>query len=216
MENLKGAIIDMDGTLLDSMWMWARVEADYLESLGLTPKPDLVVVLRTLSMHEVAEYFRKEYGVRKTVEEINAGKNQMIEQYYSNKAVLKDGVLPALEALRNRGVKMCVMTATDRYLAEPGLRRCGIDGYFERIFTCHEERISKSHPEIFVRAAEFLGTDICDTLVIEDALYAMKSAKRAGFPVAGVYDRSSEDQQDEIRRFCDYYWVTMDEMLKLL
>ena len=214
MKDIKGVIFDMDGTLIDSMWMWGRVEADYLISLGLTPRNDLVAALRTLSLWEVARYFQVEYGVQQSIEEINTGKNRVIEEFYSNKVLLKDGVIPVLDALKARGVKMCVVTATDRYLAEPGLRRCGILDYFERIYTCEEERTSKSVPDMFFSAAAFLGTEVSRTLVVEDAFYAMKSAKNAGFPVAGVYDQSSDDQQDVIREFCDYYWKSLDEMLE--
>jgi HAD superfamily hydrolase (TIGR01509 family) len=212
-KTIKGIIFDADGTLLDSMSMWATVEADYLRSLGLKPRPDLVRALRSLSLNEVAMYFQSEYGVRKSLEEINSEKNGMIEEFYYKKAQLKEGVVPVLEALSARGVKMCIATATDKYLVEAAIERCGIMGYFGKIFTCGEERTSKSSPDIFFTAAAFLGTETRNTLVVEDALYAMKSAKGAGFPVAGVYDQTSDDEQDEIKELCDFYWETVGGML---
>jgi len=213
---IKGTFFDMDGTLLDSMPIWSTVEIDYLSSLGITPHPDLNKTLRALSGLETARYFQSEYGLRKTTQQIETERNAMLEDYYFNKAPLKEGVVPVLERLRARGVRMCVVTATDRPLAEPALRRCGIMGYFERIFTCGEEGLSKSNPEIFIRAAGFLGTDIGNTLVVEDALFAMKTAKKAGFPVAAVYDLSFEDRTDEIKALADFYFITMDEMLDFL
>ena len=209
-------IFDMDGTLLDSMPIWSMVEIDYLKSIGVAPHPDLKLVLRALSGLETAQYFQTEYGVRKTTQQIEAERNAMLEDYYVNRAPLKEGVLPTLKRLKALGVRMCVVTATDRYLASPALRRCGILDFFERVFTCGEEGISKSDPDIFIHAAEFLGTDIGDTLVVEDALYAMRSAKKAGFPVAAVYDLSYEDRTDEIKALADFYFVTMDEMHGLL
>lgn len=210
---IKGAIFDCDGTLLDSMELWGRVEIEYLISLGAAPRPGLSDDLRTLGGLEVPMYLRAEYGIQKSVSEINAGINARIEDFYMYQVPLKAGVADVLQALHVRGVKMCVATATDRYLVEAALRRCGVLGYFERVFSCGEEETSKSSPDIYIRAADFLKTGIADTLVFEDALYAMQSAKNAGFPVAAVHDPSSDDQRDEIMELCDFYYMSIDEML---
>jgi HAD superfamily hydrolase (TIGR01509 family) len=206
---IKGAIFDCDGTLLDSMQMWVRAEAEYLQSLRLMPRPDLTKAVRPLSSLEAADYLKTEYSIHKSVEQINADRNRMLEDYYFNKATLKDGVLSVLESLSVHGVKMCIATATDKYLIEAGLRRCGILGYFGRIFTCSEEKTSKTSPDIYIRAAAFLETDISETIVFEDALHAIKSAKKAGFPVAAVYDLAEEDNQGEIKGICDYYYDSL-------
>ena len=206
----------MDGTLLDSMWMWHQVEAEYLKSLEVTLRPDLAEALSSLSFIEVAEYFQAEYGVNKTIEEITIEKNAMMENFYSREVNLKSGVVQVLETLRVRGIKMCAATATDRYLIESALRKTGVLGYFDKIFTCGEEKTSKKTPEIFIRAAAFLGTDISETLVFEDARHAVKSAKNAGFKVVGVYDRAAESHQAEIRELSDYYFVSMDELLEIM
>ena len=211
-KKIKGVIFDADGTLIDSMPMWSNVEVEYLKSLGVTPRPDIRDVLLSLGGHEVARYFQTEYGVRKSAEEMSAGVYKMMEKFYAYDVQLKSGVIPLLDRLSGAGVKMCVATATDTYLIEPALRQCGILGYFGKVFTCGAEKTSKSSPDIFIRAAAFLGTDVSDTLVVEDALYAMRSAKSAGFPVAAVYDLSADNQQDKIKALCDFYYVTLDEM----
>ena len=216
MKNIKGVIFDLDGTLLDSMWMWGEVAERYLRSHGATPRPGIRAVLRTFNAIEEAQYYIDEYGVNLTTEEIIADRKKIMLEFYSNEARLKTGTIPVLEALRERGVKMCITTATERELTEPALKLHGITGCFERLFTCDEEDTSKKSPDIFIRAAEFMGTAIGETMVVEDAFYAMKTAKKAGFIVAGIYDKSSEDEHDKIKDLCDYYWKNPGGMLEIL
>jgi len=216
MLKIKGAIFDLDGTLIDSMWVWGDVAQRYLESHGATPRPGFREALRILNTREEAQYYIDEYGVELPVEEVMKGRDDMMLDFISNEVELKKGVIHALDALKERGVKMCIATATERRLVEPSIKRHNLAGYFERIFTCTEENTSKKYPDIYIRAAKLLGTVTGETLVVEDALYAMKTAKKAGFIVAGVYDKVSDDEQDEIKTTCDYYWKNMDEMLVYL
>ena len=213
MLNIKGAIFDLDGTLIDSMWVWGDIAKRYIQSHGATPRPGFREALRTLNTREEAQYYIDEYGVDLPVEEVMTGRDNMMLDFISNEVELKRGVIPVLDALKQRGVKMCIATATERRLVEPSIKRHNLTPYFERIFTCTEENTSKKRPDIFIRAAEFLGTKPSETLVVEDALYAMKTAKKAGFIVAGVYDKVSDDEQNEIKATCDYYWKNIDEML---
>ena len=214
MQKIKGAIFDLDGTLIDSMWFWGDVAQRYLMSHGVTPRSRIREDIRSLNTTEEAQYYIDVYGIDLPLEEIMAGRDSMMLELLTTEVKIKKGVLDALNALQERGIKMCIATATDRGLVEPTLEHHRLNRYFDRVFTCTEEKTSKKSPDIFIRAVEYLGTDIGETLVVEDALYAMKTAKKAGFVVAGVYDKTSDDEQDEIKSICDYYWKTMDEMLK--
>ena len=203
--NIAGAIFDMEGTLLDSMPIWDRVGIDYLAGLGIRARPDLPERLLTMSMRQAAAYFRSDYGVILPEAEIIDGINARIEAFYQETAPAKDGVVDFLRALQQGGIKMCVATATDRPLAEAALRRTGLLGFFSFLLTCTEAGTGKDCPEIFMLAQEKLGTPREQTLVFEDALYAIQTAKKAGFPVAAVYDESSRADQEQIRAIADYY-----------
>ena len=212
MENIKGVIFDMDGTLIDSMWIWGDVAENYLKSHGKSPRPGLREILRSFNTREEAQYYIDQYGIDLPIEDVISGRDNMMLELLLTEVKLKSGVLSALTELKNRGIKMCIATATERRLVEPTLEHHNLSGFFSGIFTCTEENTSKKNPDIFIRAAEYLGTDIKETLVVEDAFYAMETAKKAGFIVAGVYDRVAEDQQEDIKNICDYYWITMNEM----
>ena len=201
---ISGAIFDVDGTLLDSMSIWDTIGADYLRSIGYIPRENLNEIFKNMSLLQAAEYYRNEYGVTLRVEEIMSGVNAMLEQFYQYEAPLKPGAAELLARLRQNRVKLCIATATDRYLVEDALARCGVLSYFGEIFTCNGVGHGKDEPHIFEAALRFLGTERAETVVFDDALYAIRTAKEAGFPIAAVYD-THEKSQTEVRALSDFY-----------
>ena len=201
---IKGAIFDLDGTLLDSMFIWDTIGEDYLRSLGKEPHEDLKETFMTLTLEEAAEYYREHYGVTLSVKEIVDGVNAMVEGIYRTKVTLKPGVAEYLSWLKENGVRMCIATVTDRYLVEETLERLGVRHYFSEIFTCAEVGFGKDKPIIYQKAQEHLGTAQDDTFVFEDVLFALNTAKADGYPTVGVYDKH-ENTQDKIKILANYY-----------
>ena len=211
---ISGAIFDVDGTLLDSMSIWDTIGENNLRSIGYEPREDLNEIFKNMSLHQAACYYQSEYGVKLSIDEIMGGVNAMLEQYYRYEAPLKSGIKELLALLRQRDVKMCIATATDRYLVEAALERCGVLSYFGEIFTCNEVGRGKDEPYIFEAALRFLGTEKAETVVFDDALYAIRTAKEAGFPVVAVCD-SHEKSQDEIHALADVYLDDLTQLNKL-
>ena len=207
---LTGAIFDFDGTLLDSMFIWDTIGEDYLRTLGKEPHEDLKETFMTLTLEEAAEYYREHYKVTLSVTEIVDSINAMVEGIYRTKVTLKPGVMAYLRLLKERGVKMCVATVTDRYLVEDTLERLGILHYFSEIFTCAEVGYGKDKPIIYQKALEHLGTAKDETFVFEDSLFALETAKTDGFPTVGVYDMH-ESRQEEMKRLADCYVRSFEE-----
>lgn len=201
---IQGAIFDLDGTLLDSMFIWDTIGEVYLRSLGMEPKEDLRETFKTFSLEQSAMYYREHYGVTLSVEEIINGVNDMVEDYYIKTVPLKPGVKEFLMKLQDYGVKMCIATVTDRHLVEAALKRCGVREFFSEIFTCAQVGSSKEKPVIYRVAREHLGTDKTQTIVFEDAFYALKTAKEDGFVVAAVYD-GHEDNQKDMKLISNFY-----------
>lgn len=170
----------------------------------------------TLTLEEAAKYYREHYAVALSVREIVDGVNAMVEKIYRTKVTSKPGVMDYLRLLKENGVKMCVATATDRYLVEETLQRLGMLHCFSEIFTCAEIGYGKDKPIIYRKALEHLGTVKEETYVFEDALFALKTARADGFPTVGVYDRH-EIRQDELKSFADYYIMDFaDAILKTI
>lgn len=203
-KNIKGAIFDMDGTLLDSMPVWDDVGIKYLISLGIHPEEDLKEEIKDMSFNQSVRYFQKKYGIEKSEKEMIDGINKLVEKFYFEEAELKEGIREILLYLRKNNVKMCIATATDRYLVDNSMKMCGVREYFSAIFTCNEVGHGKDEPVIYEKALDFLGTKREQTIVFEDAVYAMETAKNAGFLVAGMYD-ASEKEQSRVIELADYY-----------
>ena len=211
---IRGAIFDVDGTLLDSMFIWDTIGEAYLRSIGYQPKENLNETFKNMSLHQAARYYQTEYGVTQSIDEIMDGVNAMLERYYRFEVPLKPGAAELLERLLQNGVKLCIATATDRHLVETALDRCGVRSCFGAIFTCNEVGHGKDEPDIFEEALRFLGTEKAETVVFDDALYAVRTAKEAGFPVAAVYD-SHEKAQDQIRMLADVYLEELTQLDKI-
>ncbi|MBQ7907565.1 MAG: HAD family phosphatase [Clostridia bacterium] len=205
MKKIKGAIFDMDGTLLNSMDYWATVAEEFLVKNNLLSKVGDNRRFLEWGMKEFYSYAVKELGLTLTYEETHKQMYDIMEYYYENDIGIKNGVKNMLDTFLENGVKMCLATATDRFVVDKILKRLRLDKYFSKIFTVKEVGVGKSQPVIYEKALEFLGTTKNDTYVFEDAYYAIKTAHDAGFLVAGVEDKNVFVPQDEILPLCNLF-----------
>ena len=118
------AIFDFDGTLFDSMHIWDNVGEIYLRSLGKEPKPSLRDDVRTMSLYQSACYFRREYGLPLSPEEIMTGINRTVEDFYIHEVQPKPGVVDFLKQMQRTGIPMCIATATDVNVAKNKAHLC--------------------------------------------------------------------------------------------
>ena len=207
---LKAAIFDFDGTLFDSNYVWITAGERFSQSIGITPKPNLQEEIRTMSLYQSACYIREEYKLSLTVEEIMDGINRTVENCYFHEVQPKKGVISFLRELKDVGIRMCIATATDRYQIEAALKRCDMFDFFEEIFTCSEVGHGKDEPIFFRKAMEYLGTDRSNTVIFEDALHAVRTAKTDGFLTVGIFDPYIQEQK-QLQTFCDCYLTDFNQ-----
>jgi HAD superfamily hydrolase (TIGR01509 family) len=211
---IDGAIFDLDGTLLDSLPAWENLGENYLSGRGVAPREGLSERLRELSLEQSARLLKLEYGLPDEPEIIEKDIIRMIEDFYFHRALPKKGVPEFLAKLGGRRVKMCVATASDFYLAEAALARCGLLSYFSKIFTCGFREGSKADPAFFERVRSFLGTPRETTWVFEDAPHAMRAAKAAGLNVVGVFD-PLQPRMEQAREISDVFIRSFAEIGRL-
>ena len=205
LKDIKGAIFDLDGTILDSMFIWSEIGYKFLEEKGIQLPPGADDQFTTMSLMEAAEYYIKHFDNTATIESIVNDINRLVEGFYFNEVLKKDGIAEFLEYLKNRDVKMCIATATDKYMVEKALERNGIRQYFSEIFTCNGVGAGKNTPVIYDVSLEHLGTPKENTFVFEDALYAIETAHKSGYNLVGIKDVSEKAPEEDIAKLCNYF-----------
>lgn len=202
---IKGAIFDMDGTLLNSMDYWGTVASDFLTRNGYDATSKDNRRFLEQGMREFYAYATSVLGMKKSYDEVHDEIYNLIREKYETVVKPKDGAIEMLDALLEKGVKMCLATATDRETVEIVLKRLNMEKYFSKIFTVKEVGIGKSQPKIYEIALEYLDTPKDETYVFEDAYYAINTAHANGFLVVGIYDKNVFVSKEEIKELCDYY-----------
>lgn len=202
---MKGAIFDLDGTLLDSMGLWATASSSFLRSLGIEPEADVDAQVDALCLEDTAKYLIAHYPIVHSVAEVMALINLHIEQQYFDTLPAKTGVREFLERLKSCGIAMCVATATDYYQVEAALKRLGLLEYFSGIFTCTQVGSGKQSPAVYEAARKHLTFLPEEIAVFEDALYAAKTAKAAGYFVVGVADDYNVQNRIALHTLCDLF-----------
>lgn len=203
------AIFDMDGTLIDSMGFWKNLAGEYLTANGISQIPaDILDRIRPMTMSESAELFKNEFGLTGDVE---AQMNAMMEAHYRSDIPLKPGVREYLQRLHRRGVRMCVASATAEHLMEACLSRLGVRQFFEFLLSCETVGAGKRSPLVYLEAAGRLGAAPGETAVCEDALYALRTAKKAGFHAVAVYDESAAGNWTAMEELADEIILNWEE-----
>ncbi len=214
---IQGAIFDLDGTLLDSMQQWQRMGSTYLKTKKIEAEKNLNEKLYPLTIIQSAHYLRETYNIDLTVEEVVKECNGVMELEYNTTIPLKPFVKDFLDLLKEKNIPMYVATATDRHLVEIALEGHGIADYFKGIVTSTEAGSAKAEsPAIFDLARNELGTILDKTIIFEDSYHAIKTAHKAGYPIAALYDLAAERDLEEIKSLSTWYSETFEEYVKAL
>lgn len=211
--DFKGAVFDLDGTLIDSMGVWADIDERFLKGRGITPPPGYTKALKTMGFNQAALYTIKEFGLSDSPEQLSALWYDMAIDAYSHTIPLKPFVKEYLLLLKKRGAGIALATASSRELYEPVLKNNGIYGFFDAFASPGDTVRGKEHPDIYILAAQKLSLDPCRCMAYEDVLGAVISAKRSGMRVTGVYDRYSAEDQPQICRAADLYIKSFGELI---
>ena len=202
----KAVIFDMDGSLVDSMWIWPEVDRIYMEKYGLKQPADFHKAIEGKSYTETAQYFVDTFhDLHRSVDQVKEEWKEMTMELYSTKVLPKPGAVDFLKAMRQKGVLLGIATSNDRVLAEAALKAQGIFGYFDSVRTSCEVAAGKPAPDVYLKVAEDLSVSPSSCLVFEDVPNGILAGKNAGMEVCAVDDVFSRPDEQEKKRLADYF-----------
>ena len=216
LKNIEGAVFDLDGTLLDSSWVWEKVDEKFLGDRGFQVPDDYVDEISPLGAERAAVYTIERFGLNEDKDDIVREWIEMAKKEYATEVVCKPYAKEFLEELHKLNIKMAVATSSDRELFMKTLEREGILEYFQKIVTVDEVERGKGYPDIYEEAARRIKVNPHKCLVFEDIIPGIQAGKAANMKVCAVHDLYSLHQTREKQELADFYIYDYEDVMKLL
>lgn len=204
-QNKEAVIFDLDGSLVDSMWMWKEIDIEYLGRFGISLPEDLQSNIEGMSFSETAVYFKKFFNIPDPIEQMKSDWNQMAWDKYMHEVPLKPGILEFLKGCKERGIKLGIATSNSRELVENIAAVHNLRDYFSCIMTGCDVAHGKPAPDIYLAVAKELEVAPAKCLVFEDIIPGIMAGKNAGMEVCAVEDAYSAQDRAAKMKAADYY-----------
>lgn len=208
-QQFEGFLFDMDGTLFDSMTLWRRLMPDYLKTHGIVLPKEVHKAMQGYTLGQVVEAVAALYHEHLDVEEMFAYYDRRLKEAYGSQVVFKPYALEYLQFLRAKNRRLALVTTTDRIYVDVLFERLGLHDYFEVILTIADVGAGKNRPDIYHEAARRLQLEARDCVVFEDALFALETARAAGYATVGVEDHGHVDEAT-LKAHCDLMITSWD------
>lgn len=212
--NIKACIFDLDGTVVDSMWVWRQVDIDYLNKFGYEVPKNMGKDFEGASMREVAVYFKSRFNISDDIDVMINEWNDMALYKYIHEVPLKCHIDEYLAYLKSQGIKIGLYTSNSLVLAEAALKSKGIYEYFDAITAGCGDIKGKPEPDGYLITAKKLNINPKNCLVFEDLCKGIQAGINASMKTCAVKDDYSMYQDKEKREMADYYIEDYYEIFK--
>ena len=209
---MKTYLFDFDGTLVDSMPTYAGLMLRILDENQINYGDDIIKIITPLGFIDTAKYFIG-MGLNMEHSDIVALMNEYAIDAYTYRVEAKSNVIETVKELKRRGHSLNVLTASPHDTLDPCLKRLGIYDIFDNVWSCNDFGMNKADPNIYIEAAKRMKVSVDDVIFLDDNYNADKTALSAGMHVYAVYDKSSEEYAEDMKRICERYIYDFSELL---
>lgn len=204
---MKAIIFDLDGVICSTDKYHYEAWKKLADSLNIYFDEKINNRLRGISRMESLEivlensatnYFKEEKEQFAQIK--NDYYKKLLEKMSLND--LDSEVKETLDELRRRGLKLAIGSSSKN--AKLILKQIGLENYFDAVSDGTNISKTKPDPEVFLKAAQMLGEDAKDCVVVEDAIAGIEAAYRGGFVSCGINDANNSDKvSHKLKKFSD-------------
>ena len=211
---MRGAIFDVDGTLLDSMSVWWDVLIEFYRQRGVHLTDGEALEFKELTLDESIPLMIDELGLTESVDEVLDTLKGMAAKHYETTLPLKKGAGKYLKQLHDDGVKIAIATSGYEELCKKAFTRLGVWQCIDACAFSWEVGVNKSNPDVYLLAAKRIGVPPEECVVYEDITAGISGAKKGGFKTCAVYDDTNADETDTLISLADRYIKSWSELVK--
>lgn len=203
LSDYKACIFDLDGTVLDSMGVWKRVDEIFLGRRNLPLTDEYCKAISSMKLDLAADYTVELFGLKENPGDIIKEWLDLAREEFTYHIQPKPFAVEYLQKLKEIKIPIAVATTSQKELYLPALKRLNIHHLFDAIVDSETVSCGKDRPDIFLAAAKKLNTAPKDCIVFEDTLHGLSSAAKAGFITVGFLDNAHIKSHDEIKKIAD-------------
>lgn len=207
-------IFDFDGTVSDSQWYWRRLIPQVLLDRGIPVTEEHFARCKFMSADVRWQYLKEEFGLSEEDAPTFEEKMVCLENYYRTANRFKPGALEYLKSLKAQGKTLALFSATRKESLQIGVESLGVTEIFDYIFSATEIGVGKGKPESYLHCLQKMGAAPENCVMVEDALYSMKTAKSLGITVYAVAEGCFEPMKEEILALADKYCEDFREFME--
>lgn len=213
-KSVNAFILDLDGTLFDSMGTWQEIDRQFFKEQGMKLPGNVANQINKMSIAEWAEFFTTEYHISLSPKQIIYRIEEIACDYYNTKVNPKPHMMEFLNFLDRCGIPYGIATAGYVSAANTILNRYGLRERVKFILTGEDVPSCKKTPEIYLKGCKILGSSPETTCVVEDSLHCIQSAKKGGFLTVAVRDPyTSVWDWQEMQKISDFSVKDLSEII---
>lgn len=202
-KKVKACIFDLDGTLMDSMDVWANVDRQFFLSRGMQVPDDYQKAIAHMSFKDIARYTIDRFHLQESVDDLIGLWMGIAKSEYAFHVKAKRNAVAFVKKLKEKGFSIALATSNQPALYIPCLTHNGLFEYFDILRNVDAVNGSKKEPTLYLSLCADMGTKPEETAVFEDILTAIRTAHDSQFVTVAVKDRTSERDYPEIERLAD-------------